>query len=346
MGYPPAFFVVYLIFYLIILYKFKKTKMKKLTFILAVAIMMAVTFVACNKKSDDVMKPEKQYVNVIAGSFVAHEGDITLKSADLTKVTRTWTMYTNNPAFYTPNYWSLVNGREFITGSAAYNFWSNSANNPVSFDVSQDGSVYSNLTPDESLRCVLETKNSNHEVVYLGIVDFDPTTASFPMTVNGFRLGDKLTINADKLFNLPGGDRISITAAFNLSPVKLSETELGPITGTSTAPDGKQFQWSDVVYGTPVAQSVAVTKTNGTPIELYDGLASKVFGSVTITVTDNGSAKTGPTGGYIVTIDLNSIAGKGHALTLNTSKIGWYDSDFIQFNETDITVTDISVDVN
>lgn len=319
--------------------------MKKSLFISVVAIMMAVTFVSCNKKEDAIVNPEsqKQYVNLVAGSFIPNEGNITMKSADLTKVTRTWTMLTNNSVFYTPGYWSRVDGREFIVGSAAYNFWSNPANNPASFNVSQDSQVYSNLTPDESLRCVLETKNASGAVVYLGMVDFDPTTASFPMTVNGFRLGDKLTINADQLFNLPGGNRIVINATFKLSPVDLTATELAPITGTSTNPAGTQFKWEDIVYKPEVTTSLPVGA--GT-VELYDGLTDKVKGIVTITVTDNGSPLTGPTGGYVVSVDLSNQAGKGHALTLTTNKIGWFDSDFIHFTDTDITVENVSIPVN
>jgi len=136
----------------------------------------------------------------IAGSFIAQEGDITLKSADLNKVERTWTWYARSSSFYGNATLALVKGNEFITNSAAYNFWSVAGNNPTTIPVSLDDVTYANLTPDEDLRCVLETKNSNHQVVFLGIVDFNPTTANFPMTVPGFRLGDKLTINADQLF--------------------------------------------------------------------------------------------------------------------------------------------------
>jgi hypothetical protein len=306
--------------------------------------IVAVFFVSCNKdlgSSKDQTTVSKNYVSSVVGSFIPKEGDITLKNANLTKVTRTWTMLTNNSAFYPSGVWSLVTGKEFIANSAAYNFWSVSTNNPASFPA--ETQVYSNLTPDEDLRCILETKNLANEVVYLGIVDFKPSKASFPMTVNGFRLGDVLTINADKLFNLPGGNRIAITATFKLSKIDLTATKAAVLTGTSTTPAGKQFQWSDVVYG--LDESMLVNVGAGT-VTLYDGLAGKVKGEVIITVTDNGSPLTGPTGGYSVKVDLSNQSGKGHALTLNTTKIGWYDSDFITFSDTNITVDNVPVDVN
>jgi len=309
------------------------------------AIML--TSVSCKKEAVN-NSSTKQYVKAIAGSFIAKEGDITLKSADLVKVNRTWSMYARNSSFYGNAPFALVKGAEFITSSAAYNFWSTAANNPVTFPVSLDGAVYSNLTPDEDLRCVLETKNAADSVVYLGIVDFNPGHATFPMTVNGFRLGDKLTINADQLFDLPGGNRIAITATFSLFPINLSATKLGAITESHANPAGTQFQWSDIVYDASVAKSATVTHTStgNSPIVLYDGLGGKVAGYLNIAVIDNGSPLTAPTGGYNVNVDLSNQPGKGHALTLTTTKKGWYDSDFIIFHDTDITVNDISVPVN
>ena len=327
--------------------------MKRIVLILAVVFMTAIVFNSC-KKQDNVVNPQtKEYVNTIAGSFVAQEGDITLKSADLNKVTRTWSMYAVNSPFYgaasiVPNY-SLVDGREFITGSAAYNFWSSTSpvNNPVSFNISQDNQVYSNLTPNEDLRCVLETKNLADEVIYLGMIDFKPSLASFPMTVNGFRLGDKLTIDASALYALPGGNRISISVNFTTKAVNLPATKKAAITGASTQPSGTAFQWSDVVYGGTNTQDVVLPyNTSAGQFELYNELSGKVTGDVTITVTDSGSPLSGPTGGYNVHVTIPNEAGIGHALTLSTTKIGWFDGDFIHFFDTDISVNTIPVPVN
>ena len=314
--------------------------MRKLTLLIA---MIAIMFTACKKETQQ--DSSKTYVKAIAGSYIAKEGNITLKSADLSKVHRTWSMYARSSSFYGNATFALVDGSEFINGSAAYIFWSTAGNNPVTFDVSQDGSVYSNLTPDEDLRCVLETKNSTNQVIYLGIVDFNPSQAAFPMTVNGFRLGDKLTINADALFNLPGGNRISISATFIKHTIDLPATEKAAITGPSTQPTGSAFQWSDIVYGAVASETVTVAKTaNGVPCGLYDGLTDKV-GTVIINVTDNGSPLTAPTGGYQISVDLSNQPGLGHNLVLSTSKKGWYDSDFITIKDTDITVNDVSVPV-
>lgn len=314
--------------------------MKKLIMIFAVAIIMAAIFVSCSKK-DSVVQPQKQSVNVIAGSFIAQDGDITLKSAVLTKVSRTWTMLTNNGTFYTPNYWSKVDGREFITGSAAYNFWHNSANNPVSFPVSQ--AVYSNLTPDENLRLITETKNGpsgTGDVVYLGILDFNPGTASFPMTLHSLRLGDKITLNTNALTQLPGGNNLTFKVTINVAPVDLATTKNVTLGGTSSTPSGTELQWSDIQYGAAVASEVVVAGTGDQVV--YDELSGKVTG-ITITITETGN------GGSVITKTVAAAdLGPGHglALTLTTTKIGWYDSGTIGFNDSDITITALSVPVN
>ena len=313
--------------------------MKK--FIIMFAFMALVLF-SCNKKQDVLdAQPETtvEYVNPIAGSFIAQEGDITLKSADLSKVTRTWSMYSNNPAFYgTSGVWTLVDGREFITGSAAYNFWKPSANNnPVTFPANQ--AVYSNLTPDENLRVIVETKNSDDDVAYLGVLDFNPDAVSFPLTVTGYRLGDKLTIDASQLLALPGAQNITISAQFNLAPINIDATKNCVLTTSGGAPAGsKQLTWSDIVYGTPVPTTLSVPTG---VVELYDGLTDKVQGTIVITITETGN------GGSVIQKTVDAVGpGHGLALTLTTTKIGWYDSGTINWSDKDITVDAVQIPVN
>lgn len=307
--------------------------MKKFVFVFLGLISMVLF--SCNKEEE--IPVEKNYVNAIEGEFIAAEGDITLKSAPV-GVTRTWSMYTNNADFYPAGLWSLVDGREFIENSTPYLFWSNSANNPVSFSAGQE--VYSNLTPDENLRIVLETKDGNGDVAYLGILDFNPDAQSFPLTVNGYRLGDVLTVNTDDVTTLPGFGNLVVTVEYNLAPIDLAATKLANVTGTEGIPNGTQFQWSDIVYGSEVAQSTVVS--GGGDVVLYDGLAHKVVGDIKITITETGNASLN----IVKTITANG-AGLGMKIVLETDKIGWFDSAIpLTMTDTDISVNTVTVNID
>ena len=104
-------------------------------------------------------------------------------------------------SFYpTEQPFALIKGLEFITGSAANIWWSTNGNNPVSFAASQ--AVYSNLTPAEPVRLIMEGySQTDSRPAYLGIIDFDPTQTQFPLTVVSKSLGDVLIVNADALYN-------------------------------------------------------------------------------------------------------------------------------------------------
>ena len=169
--------------------------MKKLFFILAIVSLVAF---GCTKTETD--SPVVKKVGVIPGSFNAQYGDISLAKDYVQPLTawNVWTMLRQDK--------SLVNGTEFITGSAAQLWWSVPSNNPVTF--SSSTSVYSNLTPDENVRLILEAQDVNYKDAYLGIVDFNPNSTNFPLNVKAYRLGDYLGINADALFNLPGANLI------------------------------------------------------------------------------------------------------------------------------------------
>jgi hypothetical protein len=312
--------------------------MKKLNSVFAVALM-AVTLFSCSKKEDNVMAPTK-FIEPIQGSFIAQDGDIILKATPI-GVTRTWTMYATNSTFYNNVPFALVRGNEFITGSVAQVYWSKPENNPVTFGASQ--AVYSNLTPDEPLRIISESKDAEGKVAYLGILDFDPSVANFPLTVNCFRLGDVLTVNADALTNLPGGDKLAITVEYKLAPVDIAATKLGIVTGTGGVPNGKQFTWEDIIYKDAVDNSKLIGKGN---FVVYEGLDAKVKGKIVIKIADNsGNDGNGPS--TVITKEVDAAgAGIGLKLTLTTNKIGWYDSGIISFGDNDITVEAVNVPVN
>ena len=306
--------------------------MKKLQLLLLVLVVVA--FASCKK--ENVSQPTTpKYVKAFDGQFKVKDGDITFKATPL-GVNRTWTMYARNSSFYGGAAYALVNGSEFITGSAAYNFWNTPANNPVTFAANQ--AVYSNLTPDEDLRIITETKDASDKVVYLGILDFNPEQASFPLTINAFRLGDVLQINTDAVKNLPGGNNLTITATFDLAPVDLDATKLGPVSGSGGVPNGLQFRWEDIIYGPAVSTTLPVGAGD---VTLYEGLDKKVMGNVIITITETGNG-----GSTIVKTVPAQLAGKGMMMKLSTTRIGWYDSGTIAFSDKDISVELVDVPVN
>lgn len=329
----------------------KKVKNSIVAF-MAVALFAVFTLGSCQKLGEDEgMQPNKGVtkVAVINGDYILKNGDITTtneKSADLGQVNITWTMLTDNTLFYpTPGLyggkWSLVDGREFITGSVADNFWSNSANNPVTFPTTGTG-VYSNQTPDENVRLIAETKNAANEVVFLGMVDFNPSAANFPLTVNGFRLGDSLVINADAITSLPGGQYLTVTASFDLAPIDLAATKMkNSVSGTHTTPSGTQFEWSDIVYGPAVPTTVTIGSGNFTALST---LAGKIMGNIRITLSETGVPYQ-PS----ATIWAEKAAkgpGQGLKLTLKTNKIGWYDSGIINWHNEDIELVDEDLEFN
>jgi len=306
--------------------------MKKIQLLLLVLVLVA--FGSCKKES--VKQPETAtFAKTVAGSYIAKDGDITFKATPQ-GATRTWTMLARNSSFYGNADFALERGAEFITGSAAYNFWSNTANNPVNFGPNE--SVYSNLTPVEDLRIISELKDASNNDIYLGMLDFKPDQASFPLTVNTFRLGDVLQINTDAITTLPGGSNLTITATYNLAPVDLDATKKGPLTGTGGVPNGHQFSWNDIIYGPAVSQTVTVGAGN---VVLYEGLDKKATGNVTITITETGN------GGSVITKTVPTQgAGKGMMMQLSTTRIGWYDSGTINFSDKDIDVKLIDVPIN
>ena len=314
--------------------------MRKLTLLVA---LIAILFTACRK--DTPVGSSKTYVKAIAGSYLIKNGDLQLKAAPVGANVNLG-MLTDNVAFYSNpgalgGKWSKVDGREFRAGSVANVFWANGANNFGSFPFPQPG-VFSNQTPDENVRVVAETRDANNAVIYLGMVDFRPTAASFPLTINGFRLGDELVVNANAIKNLPGGQYLTITASFNLAPIKLLETETKvALSGTHSLPSGTQFEYTDIVYGTAVATTVTIGAGDFSALNTLSG---KIIGDITITLSETGVPYQGNT--TIVKTIAASGAGAGLKLTLTTSRIGWFDSGTMVWNNADITITPATLAFN
>lgn len=306
--------------------------MKKLNLfsMLIVAVVMMLGLTNCSKK--DLNTVTKKYVGSVDGSFKAQDGDITFKAYPNAPlgVNREWWMYRHDLSGF-----SLVDGSEFITGSIAYEFWHNPVNtNPFTISASQ--AIYSNLTPVEDLRVITETKDANGTTAYLGMIDFNPEELGgqgFPLNIQGYRLGDVLVLNTNALTSLPGGSGLAITIKYNLAPVDLNATK--------NIPYGTDFNWSQIVYGSPVPTTFVCTISSGVGFVVYDGLDNKVMGNIEVTVVlDGNTAKA-----FVVNIPA-STSGKGMLIKLTTTKVGWYDSATIGITDNDIQIETTEVPIN
>lgn len=275
--------------------------MKKVLF-LSVAVMI-IALSSCEVK-DDVAQPStpSQYVASIEGEFMAKDRDVTLKSAPV-GLNRIWTVYKKVGGVF-----SLVDGSEFITGSAAYNDWHNGLN-PVTFSVSQ--ALYITYCPVMDLRVTTQTLNSSGQVAYIGIHDFFPNAANFPITITGRRMGDVLKINMDSLQNIPGYN-FQVSVTYNLSTIDIAATTLGATT-TDVA-------WPTLLYTAAVNVPATAAITGPSDFTVYDGLDKKVVGNIVLNITDPGNniniTKTVPAEGF----------GYGLVLVLKTNKAGYYHS--------------------
>jgi hypothetical protein len=326
--------------------------MKKINLFLSlIAVVMLVGLTNCKKDTENTSVTK--YVGTVNGSFIPQDVNISVSKSfpfDAPEAsTRNWIMYAKNSPFYGNQPFALVKGLEFVTGSAANIWWKTDGNNPVSFAASQG--VYSNLTPVEPVRLIMETKDVSGAVAYLGILDFDPTQAQFPLTVTGKRLGDVVTLNTDALTKLPGAN-LTITATVQSTKIDIAKTELGtlsPATGENTTGVTGALDFSDIIYGEVGSQVVTIPNGSG-DFPLYSGVDKKVFGNIIITITEAPSSSSPGVSGSVIVLTVPSsavgISGKSTKITLTTNKLGWYDSSTINVSDQDITVNVVNFPVN
>ncbi len=310
-----------------------------LTMIIAVAL---IGLTNCKKESLNVTTPDgKKYVDAIATSFnVVPAVEITTKALTestptIPLVTQKMWMFTCNSVWYTinsENPFALVKGLEFIGGSAGQQFWSNDANNPASFPATTQ--VYSNLTPDEDVRVVVEGTDANGHIAYIGANDFNPDHTSFPLNILQYRLGDVLTINADAITSLPGVT--SVNVSFDTKTFDLPATRICKLGIPRTA-----LCFDDIVLGTTITNHVNVpVPVNSHEFSLCADVLNKVVGNIVITIS---------AGGNPVAITLPDITattcGHGMHIVLSTTKVGWFDSATMQMTPQDIDVTTTTVNV-
>jgi hypothetical protein len=307
----------------------------------------------CKKETENTSVTK--YVGTVNGSFIAKDASIKI-TKDLAPnqlATRNWIMYAKNSPFYGNQPFALVKGLEFIQGSAADIWWSTAGNNPVSFAASQ--AVYSNLTPAEPVRLIMEGYSQTDAIpAYLGIIDFDPTQAQFPLTVVSKSLGDVLIVNADALYNLPGGNLLTITATYNGFDVDIQATEkkltLSSATGGNGAGVTGVFDFSDIVYGAGSIYNPVTEPVGHGDCLLVSCSAAKIMGDIIITITEAPSPSSPGVNGSVIKLTVPASAvglpGFGTKLVLTTTKLGWYDSATIGVTDNDIKINVVPVPVN
>jgi hypothetical protein len=328
--------------------------MKKFNLCLTlISVVMLVGLTNCKKDTENTSVTK--YVGTVNGSFIAKDASIKVNK-DLAPdqlVTRNWIMYAKNSPFYGNQTFALVKGLEFIQGSAANIWWSTNGNNPVSFAASQ--AVYSNLTPAEPVRLIMEGySQTDPRPAYLAIIDFDPTQAQFPLTVVSKSLGDVFIVNADALYNLPGGNLLTITATYNGYPVDIQATEkklqLSAASGSLATGVTGAFDFSDIVYGAGSIYNPVTEPVGHGDCLLASDIATKVMGDIIITITEAPSPSSPGVNGSVIHLTVPASAvglpGFGTKLVLTTTKLGWYDSTTIGVTDNDIKINTTYVPVN
>ncbi|HEY3390414.1 MAG TPA: hypothetical protein VGK38_12620 [Prolixibacteraceae bacterium] len=298
--------------------------MKKLSLLFVVAFMAVILF-SCNKK-EDVIVPQKQYASAISGQFIPKDGDINLKSAPAVGGHQI-NCYDKKVGQTT---WSVVDGTEFLPGSAPALDWTGYAIDGAAWWFS--GGVYITYCPVLPMRVILKATEGGYGTTpsYLGIWDGTPDAALFPITIVDRRLGDVLTLDTDALTALPGYTNMSFDVIYTKNIIDVNETALtSPVTTTA---------WPVYVYSSTseVTKHLDATKNLVDRI-VYEGLDAKITGTITIKINvDNTTiTKTTPAA------DL----GNGLKLKLSTNKVGWYNSGTIGVTENDIVITTVDVPV-
>lgn len=294
---------------------------KSLSIGIAIVAVMLM-FASCKKEVNNSTKQE--YAKFVSGEVLIKEGDVSLKSVPvgITRYLYTYKGVVGSLA--------LVDGSEFLPESAANIFWlSSSNNNPSNFLANV--SVHSSYIPAMQIRMIAKTVDVSSKPAYLGIWDGIPTAASFPITIQGRRLGDVLTLNTDALTALPGYTNMSFDVVYTKSLIDVNQTALtSPITTTD---------WPVYVYSSSSTTTTTLDATkNGGLRTIYDDVDAKITGTITINIhVDN----------TIITVTTPApVLGHGLALTLKTTKIGWYDSATMGITDQPITVDSRDLTIN
>ena len=301
-------------------------QMKKFSLVLLVALFGTFVFSSCNKKEDSTdLKIYAQVVKVPDNSFIVQDGDIILKSAPLVGG-HDFQCLRQYPA---GSAWAYVDGTEFLPGSAAAVDWSGGQ---TSWWFSVTTPIHVTYCPAVPMRFVSIARDvQGGNATYLGLYDCTPNANSFPITLKGRRLGDVLTVNTDALTALPGYTNMSFDVTYTKNIIDLKGTIFNSSVDT-------QNGWPDYTYSASSDVTTTLSGANLGNQVVYDGTDATITGTVTIVIhVDN------------TTITKTTIApgsDQGLAITLTTTKVGWYDSGTINQSDIDISVSNVEIPVN
>ena len=288
-------------------------------------IVSTAMLISCSKDQASDPQPSKTYVKAIAGSFTATDGDLTLKDA-LVVGGHNFAVYkkvTGNPSYV------LVDGTEFLPGSAAQLDWAPSGVNPKWF--AANTSVYVTYCPVMPLRIVtLGTKvGDNNVYTSLGITDGTPSRDQFPITIKGKRLGDILEINTDDLTKLPGYTNMSFDITYTKKIIDLP----GTIQTSGVTDSG----WPTYSYQREEPGTAHLSGSAKGNQSIYNDFDAKISGDIAITVNVDAAH---------ITVHTTAL-GLGHGLRikLTTNKVGWYNSGTIGLTDDDVIITEVPVEV-
>lgn len=288
--------------------------------------VMLVTFTACEK--EDVLQSVKYAAVVDGGDVMFADNDITLKSAPTTGG-HNFECYRK----YVTSSWEFVDGSEFLPGSAAALDWSTGNGLNRSPWYANGTGVYVTYCPVLPMRFVSKaTSGANGTAIsYLGIYDFTPNANSFPITLNGRRLGDVLQINTDALTALPGYSNMSFDVTYMQKTIDINGTIKNSTVDTKLG--WPNYSFSDSTFVTKHLSS----SQNGVQT-IYDGLEYTITGTITVAINVDNTTIT-------KTVEAPG-SDKGLKITLTTNKVGWYNSGIINLTDVDITVEEINMPVN
>ena len=307
--------------------------MKKSLSVITVALLAVVMLfsVSC-KKDAEKNSSKQQYAKAVAGQFTPKDGDVTLKAAP-TVGGHQYNCYDQKT---TGAPWTVVDGTEFLPGSAAATNWGRvpyAINGQPWWLPGGTNSCYVTYCPILPMRVVVKATKEGFGTpyTYMGIWEGTPNGPGFSVQVQDRRLGDVLTLNTDALTALPGYTSMSFEVVYTKYTIDIAQTEAtSPVTTNA---------WPVYVYSSSSEATTTLDDTKSlTNRTVYDGPDAKISGTITIKIHVDG---------IIITKTTQAPGmGFGLAITLSTNRVGWYDSGTIGITENDITLSTVDIPVN
>lgn len=248
--------------------------MKKLSFLLAVAII-ATGFISSCKKDDS-----QKYVNFVSGQLTGVDHDMVLKSAPA-DAHRLW--YVKK---LTSDTWVDVDGTEFMAGTLASNYWASLAR-PINLPYTSPLALA--YTPELPLKVYYKTVTADlSKVLYLAVHNFTPTLG-YSIQMTGRELRDVLNVDLSQL--KVDGYKFTVTVSYNLQTIDVDATAL--------ACDNTDNGYPTYVYSASVLHSIVFIVDKDGSICTQDNVAMNT-GATSSLFDDYGKKVTDLTVGWVI----------------------------------------------